>query len=334
MTYFDDIERSSPRPPVEGTEIPPGPPGPQGPEGPQGPQGEQGVQGPVGATGATGPVGATGPQGIQGDKGDKGDTGEFDVGTTTVVNPDQPPAVSNSGTSTDAIIDFDLPRAPTFTVGEVTTVDWFEPASVSDVGENGDIVLDFDIPQGEVGEGLRIVDVLGDVSELPVYGSGSGETLDVAQGDLYFAPSTVGIPVGPTGPQGPAGEGVIILDVLADETELPGSGDPLPSVGDAYLIGGDIWVWNGVEFRNGGPIVYTELNDIDDVSISPDPSAGDVLAFDGAYWSPDGTVVRDDSTVVRSDDVSSIVVLTEAEYDALSVVDPTVLYVVTEDVGS
>jgi predicted RNA-binding protein len=324
VTYFDDIQRSSPRPPLQGTEIPPGPPGPQGPEGPPGPPGPTGPAGAQGLQGSTGLTGAQGAQGIQGDKGDKGDTGEFQVGTTTVVNPDQPPAVSNSGTTTDAVIDFDLPRAPTFAVGDVTTVNWFEPATVTDVGADGDIVLDFDIPQGEVGEGLRIVDVLGDVSELPVYGSGSGETLDVAQGDLYFAPSTVGIPQGPVGPQGPPGEGVIILDVLANETELPGSGDPLPSVGDAYLIGGDIWVWNGVEFRNGGPIVYTELNDIDDVSIDPNPVEGDVLAFDGAYWSPDGTVVR-------SDDVSSIVVLTETEYEDLMAVDPNTLYVVTED---
>lgn len=85
MTYFDDIQRSSPRPPVEGTEIPAGPVGPQGPEGPTGPQGETGPQGsagptgstgPAGATGAAGPIGPLGPEGTVGPEGPQGIQGE------------------------------------------------------------------------------------------------------------------------------------------------------------------------------------------------------------------------------------------------------------------
>ena len=101
------------------------------------------------------------PQGVKGDKGDKGDTGDtgltgtaatLDVGTVTSVNPDQTPDVTNSGTTSDAVFDFDLPRAPTFTVGTVTTGLPSDPAAVTDIGTDGDIVLDFAIPQGEKGD--------------------------------------------------------------------------------------------------------------------------------------------------------------------------------------
>lgn len=55
--------------------------------------------------------------------------------------------------------------------------------------------------------------------------------------------------IGPEGPQGPQGTkgdkgndgtGVTILGTLADESELPGTGNP----GDAYMINGNLWVWS------------------------------------------------------------------------------------------
>jgi hypothetical protein len=70
------------------------------------------------------------------------------VGTVTVVNPDQPPSVVNSGDTSDAVFDFDLPRAADVSVGTVTTVDPLDPATVTDVGTDGDVVLDFEIPRG------------------------------------------------------------------------------------------------------------------------------------------------------------------------------------------
>lgn len=64
------------------------------------------------------------------------------------------------------------------------------------------------------------------------------------------ADSTVPGPQGPAGEQGPAGSGVTILGSLDSEQELPSSGNP----GDAYLIGGDLWVWTGSEWQNVGSI--------------------------------------------------------------------------------
>jgi hypothetical protein len=87
-------------------------------------------------------IAGAGPQGA------KGDAATIDVGTVTVVNPDQSPNVVNSGDTSDAILDFDLPRAATVSVGTVTTVDPLDPATVTDVGTDGDVVLDFEIPKG------------------------------------------------------------------------------------------------------------------------------------------------------------------------------------------
>lgn len=77
------------------------------------------------------------------------------LGTVSEVNPDVSPSVTDSGTDGDVQLDFDLPRAPTFSVGTVTTVEDTEPASVTNVGTNGDIELDFEIPAGKVGIQFR-----------------------------------------------------------------------------------------------------------------------------------------------------------------------------------
>lgn len=60
----------------------------QGETGPQGLQGERGLQGETGERGPKGDTGSTGPQGLKGDKGDKGDTGaKGDTGETGPQGP-------------------------------------------------------------------------------------------------------------------------------------------------------------------------------------------------------------------------------------------------------
>lgn len=56
--------------------------------------------------------------------------------------------------------------------------------------------------------------------------------------------------LGPPGPTGPAGAGVNIRGTLDSSGDLPVQGDP----GDAYMIGGDLWVWNGTTWENVGTI--------------------------------------------------------------------------------
>ena len=88
-----------------------------GPTGPNGPIGNQGERGPLGKTGHTG------NQGPIGGRGTKGLTGERSINsvTTQPYDPNNPnwipsASVTNSGTPTDAKLDFVLPQGPPGTI--------------------------------------------------------------------------------------------------------------------------------------------------------------------------------------------------------------------------
>jgi hypothetical protein len=64
-------------------------------------------------------------------------------------------------------------------------------------------------------------------------------------------------PGGPQGPQGPKGDkgdvgtGLEIVGTVASESALPTSG----ATGDAYLVGGDLFVWTGAAWTDAGPVL-------------------------------------------------------------------------------
>ena len=58
-------------------------------------------------------------------------------------------------------------------------------------------------------------------------------------------------PTGPTGPAGLDGSGISILGTLANTSLLP---DPGVNINDAYLIGGDLYIWDGTDWNNVGQI--------------------------------------------------------------------------------
>jgi hypothetical protein len=58
-------------------------------------------------------------------------------------------------------------------------------------------------------------------------------------------------PTGPTGAPGLDGSGVTILGTVADVGDLPSTGN---SVGDAYIIAGELYTWDGTEWQNVGQI--------------------------------------------------------------------------------
>jgi hypothetical protein len=92
---------------------PAGPTGPQGATGPQGPQGDQGIPGDPGPEGPTGPAGATGPQGDPGPQGPQGDPGTaatITIGAVTTGAAGSSAVVTNSGTSTTAVLNFTIPK--------------------------------------------------------------------------------------------------------------------------------------------------------------------------------------------------------------------------------
>ena len=55
---------------------------------------------------------------------------------------------------------------------------------------------------------------------------------------------------GSRGPQGDVGAGLKIIGSLANTGSLPATG----TTGDAYLISGDLWVWDGSVWKNAGPV--------------------------------------------------------------------------------
>ena len=126
--------------------------GERGPQGIQGPQGEKGATGaaatvqvgntntgapgtnaqvtnagnehfavfnftiPRGDKGETGSTGAQGPKGDKGDKGDAGTAATITVGSTTTTNPGTNATVTNSGTTSSAVLNFGIPRGATGSV--------------------------------------------------------------------------------------------------------------------------------------------------------------------------------------------------------------------------
>lgn len=111
----------------------------QGPQGPRGPQGVQGIQG------------------EKGEKGDKGDTGELSIGTVTTGEAGSQASVVNVGTSTDAILDFVIPRGDQGIQGPpnelaIGTVEKGEDASASITGSSPNQKLNLVLPKGDKGD--------------------------------------------------------------------------------------------------------------------------------------------------------------------------------------
>lgn len=126
---------------LQGEQGPPGPqgeqgiqgiqgePGPQGIQGEQGLQGIQGEPGPQGIQGEQGPQGLQGEQGLQGDPGPKGDPGDpgtaatIAIGAVTTGAAGSSVVVTNSGTNTNAILNFTIPKGDTGDPATVTAGD-------------------------------------------------------------------------------------------------------------------------------------------------------------------------------------------------------------------
>lgn len=144
-----------------------------------------------------GPKGAQGERGIQGEQGEQGARGEaatITVGTTTTLPTGQDARVTNTGTATDAVLNFELPRGAkgdkgdrgeqgergergltglqgenglnaTVTIGQVNSVPATESAQIWNSGTDNNAVLNFNIPRGSNGEFSYLV-----VDELPETG--------------------------------------------------------------------------------------------------------------------------------------------------------------------
>jgi hypothetical protein len=125
-----------------------------------GPQGDQGDTGLRGEKGDKGDQGDTGLRGEKGDKGDKGDAAfTVSIGSVTTILAGQNASIVNTGTATDLILNFYIPRgldgAPgvagqsaTISIGNTTTLAPNTPANVTNTGTVNAAILNFAIPRG------------------------------------------------------------------------------------------------------------------------------------------------------------------------------------------
>ena len=176
---------------------PQGPKGDTGDTGPQGPQGETGPQGPKGDTGATG---ETGPQGPAGQNGVSPTLSAEPISGGHRVS-----MTDAQGTTTFDVLDGENAAAATVVVGSTTTGEPGTNASVTNSGTSSAAVLDFVIPRGPQGPKGDTGDTgpqgpKGDTGDTGPKGP-KGDTGDTGpQGPKGDTGAT-----GETGPQGPAG---------------------------------------------------------------------------------------------------------------------------------
>ena len=105
----------------------------QGPRGIQGEQGERGVQGAQGIQGPRGIQGEQGERGVQGAQGPAGNAATITIGSVTTSAPGTSANVTNSGTSSAAVLDFVLPKGKDGADGGVTVDEELSATSTNPV---------------------------------------------------------------------------------------------------------------------------------------------------------------------------------------------------------
>lgn len=120
----------------------------------------------AGIIGPQGPQGLSGPAGPAGQTGSQGPAGTISIGTVTTAPSGSSAAVTNIGTASAAILDFDIPRgekgntgntgpqgsAASIAVGSVTTTASGTSASITNAGTSSAAIFNFSIPRGDKGD--------------------------------------------------------------------------------------------------------------------------------------------------------------------------------------
>lgn len=107
---INDVKTDKKAVPENGKDGEAGPPGPPGANGKDGADGAPGQTGPPGANGKDGVDGKDGNDGAPGTNGKDGPAATVRIGNVTTGEPGTPAAVNNTGTETNAVLDFTIPR--------------------------------------------------------------------------------------------------------------------------------------------------------------------------------------------------------------------------------
>jgi len=155
------------------------------------------------------------------DPGPPGQAATVTVGTTTTVNYPVPCNVTNSGTSSDAVLDFTLSRGPAATVAVGTTSTLVPGSScfVNNVGSSSAAILNFGIAQGQTGTpGAAASVMVGSTTTLP-----PGTPCSVSNsGTTDAAILNFGIAQGVSGTPGTPGAAATVSIGTVNVVEPPG----------------------------------------------------------------------------------------------------------------
>ena len=236
-----------------------------GPQGPQGEPGPQGPQGPAGPVGEQGPTGATGPQGPQGEQGPAGTTPTIQIGNVTTVPAGSSASVTNSGTSTAVVLNFEIPQGAE---GDITSC-LSTPQIVTELPEVGQTNLLYFVPKDHT-----------DTDE-----TGTTITLTITNNAGRFSKfSILGNTVQSSVPSDPESlTGVITLDVNGTDFTVDFGQEYLGKVGTAqdYVYNeGENWY------------IHREVGYIESYS-------GETIT--GAYLSTSGTLTAGDTVYYELD---------------------------------
>ena len=107
-------------------------------KGDKGDTGERGPAGPQGIPGERGPIGPKGDKGDTGPAGPQGDAATVTIGTVTTGAPGTNAIVTNSGTTSEAVFNFTIPRGDTGAAGagtgDMLSADYDSTSTVKDKG--------------------------------------------------------------------------------------------------------------------------------------------------------------------------------------------------------
>jgi len=142
---------------------------------PQGPQGPQGAKGDKGDTGAKGDTGPRGPQ------GEKGTNATVYVGTTSTLAPGSQATVYNSGSDSNAVLNFGIPQGAKGDTGNQGPAGQnFAPTVVAELPATGDESKLYLTPKAHTSQTATGNPITATVSD----GAGSLESFQL-DGDIY-----------------------------------------------------------------------------------------------------------------------------------------------------
>lgn len=261
-----------------------------------GPTGVAGPTGALGRTGPTGPQGTTGPTGAIGRTGATGPAGTSVTIKGTLANAGLLPSTGNTagdgyiisgnlwvwnGSTWSNVGPIQGPTGPTGPQGTTGPTGVAGPTgsigATGVMGSTGPTGAKAVVYQPSAPSDTEVIWVDTDDTSIGEAGS-TGPT----------GPAGINGVDGATGPTGPQGAGLTIKGELANAGLLPSSGNTL---GDGYIVAGNLYVWNGSTWNNvgeiQGPQGYTGATGPQGATGTPGPTGAN--GIQGATG-PDGTV--------------------------------------------